>query len=343
MNSETAIPQINTCVSVPSKQPFWSVVIPTYNPDQAMLESALRSILAQDLGPEEMEIVVIDDCSPNGSPEAWVKRWAGDRIKVMNNSHNRGLAKIWNFCIESTSGQWVHILHQDDVVAQGYYASLQKGIETNPEVGAAFSRFSYIDDQGNETAKGPLEQDHQGVLSDFMEDLVKRDVRIICACMSVKREVYESLGGFRVDLCHALDWEMWIRIANSYPIFYHPEVLASWRQHDDAMTNSQMLTGDNVRDIGRAIRIWREYLTVSNRKILAKESSVYWAKCGLALAGAYYRSSNYKASLAQVSAALSCHMSLEILRKSSLLWMKIAKSLLCGKYSKVCALCVLCV
>jgi glycosyltransferase involved in cell wall biosynthesis len=331
MIAEMPIPKIKTRASAPPDQPFWSVVIPTYNPDKALLEISLRSILEQDFGPEQMEILVVDDCSPNGSPEAWIKEWAGDRVKVINNSHNRGLAKIWNFCVESSVGEWVHILHQDDVVAPGYYESLQAGIEANPEVGAAFSRFSYVDGEGNETNRGPLEQAEPGVLDDFLERLVTSEVRVICACISVKRETYESVGGFRSDLCHALDWEMWVRIANDYPIFYHPDILASWRQHDAATTSSQMLTGENVRDIGRAIRIWRGYIHSPNRKTLAKESSAYWAKCGLSLAENYHRVANLKSSKAQISAALSCHINTEILCKSTVLWMKIAKSRLRGK------------
>lgn len=331
MNSDMAITIAKDKDIADIKQPFWSVVIPTYNPDQALLEIALRSVLDQDVPPEMMEILVVDDGSPSGSPEAWIKEWAGDRVKVINNSHNSGLARIWNFCVESSSGQWVHILHQDDVIAPGYYDALQKGIEANPGAAAAFSRFSYIDDQGVELNQGPLEQAEPGLLRGFMERLVTSEVRIICASISVKREAYEKLGGFRTDLCHALDWEMWIRITNAYPVFYHPEVLASWRQHAGAMTSSQMLTGDNVRDIGKAIRIWCKYITLPNKKAIAKKSAIYWATCGMYLADRYRRASNYKSAYAQMSAALSCHINARLLYKSSLLWMKILKASLSGK------------
>ena len=43
--------------------PFWSVMIPTYNPRADYLEETLHSVLQQDPGPEQMQIEVIDDGS----------------------------------------------------------------------------------------------------------------------------------------------------------------------------------------------------------------------------------------------------------------------------------------
>ena len=66
-------------VSQGEGRPFWSVMIPTYNPAD-LLEKTLCSVLDQDPGPDRMEIVV-DDCSPNGHAEEIVQSLASDRVR----------------------------------------------------------------------------------------------------------------------------------------------------------------------------------------------------------------------------------------------------------------------
>ena len=66
--------------------------------------------------------------------------------------------------------------------------------------------------------------------------------RVQCAAVEVRRSSYEQLGGFNPDLKHALDWEMWIRIASKFPFFYEPKILACWRSHSGATTSRQIRT-----------------------------------------------------------------------------------------------------
>src|ERR1019366_5593925 len=96
-------------------KPFlWSVMIPCYNARPDYLAAALRSVLQQDPGKTVMQIEVIDDCSPDGTPVELVLKIAGDRVTVHREEKNLGLAGSWNRCIERAQGKWVHILHQDD-------------------------------------------------------------------------------------------------------------------------------------------------------------------------------------------------------------------------------------
>ena len=90
--------------------PFWSVMIPTYNTRADYLEETLRSVLQQAPGPDQMQIEVVDDCSPNGAPVQLVHEIAGDRVTVHRELKNNGLAGIWNRCIERARGEWIHIL-----------------------------------------------------------------------------------------------------------------------------------------------------------------------------------------------------------------------------------------
>jgi glycosyltransferase involved in cell wall biosynthesis len=114
-------------------RPFWSVMIPTYNGRADYLEETLRSVLQQDPGPDQMQIHVIDDASPNGAPTEFIRKLARKRVTVHCEPRNLELAGIWNRCIERARGKWVHILHQDDLVFPGFYQSLRSGIEKFPQ------------------------------------------------------------------------------------------------------------------------------------------------------------------------------------------------------------------
>jgi glycosyltransferase involved in cell wall biosynthesis len=129
-------------------RPFWSVMIPTYKPRADYLEETLKSILQQDPGPDRMQIEVVDDCSNNNTAFEVTRRVGAGRVTFHRESENRGLANAWNRCIERARGEWVHILHHDDVVFSGFYERLYHGI-CNPDVGMAFSRFAVMDADGH--------------------------------------------------------------------------------------------------------------------------------------------------------------------------------------------------
>jgi len=76
------------------RRPFWSVMIPTYNPRADYLEETLWSVIKQDPGPDQMQIEVIDDASPNGAPTEFIRKLAGKRVTVHCEPRNLGLAGI---------------------------------------------------------------------------------------------------------------------------------------------------------------------------------------------------------------------------------------------------------
>ena len=252
------VPKINS-LDTSSPRPFWSVMIPVYNPPLPYLEETLRCVLDQDAGADQMQIEVIDDASPNGAPTEFIRKLAGERVTVHCEPRNLGLAGIWNRCIERARGEWVHILHQDDLIYPGFYKLLQQGIQAFPSTGAAFTRHIYCNEIGEQQHLSRLELAQPGILKDALVRLVNEN-RIVCASIVVKKSTYQAVGRFDSRLTHAIDWEMWIRIANQFPIFYEPTILAAWRQHSTATTSGQIRSGENIRDIARAIRIWRKYL-----------------------------------------------------------------------------------
>jgi glycosyltransferase involved in cell wall biosynthesis len=238
--------------------PFWSVMVPTYRPDQEYLRQALESVLQQDPGPEQMQIEVVDDCSPEVDVETMVRSIAGDRVTASRTPKNLGLAGGWNTCIERARGQWVHILHQDDFVLNGFYAALQMCAASNEPVGAAFCRYVRCDQDGHWLILSELHRKEPGTLDGWLERLGGQQL-IQTPSIVVKKSTYKELGGFRSDLCYALDWEMWLRIGTRFSFWFEPRILAAYRAHQASETSRLERDAADVRDIRRMLEITASY------------------------------------------------------------------------------------
>ena len=251
-------------------------MIPVYNAPAGYLEETLRSILQQDPGPDQMQIEVVDDCSPNGAPLELVRRIAGDRVIVHREPKNNGLAGIWNRCIERASGEWVHILHQDDLVLPGFYTALRRGVGTNPQIGAAFVRHATINPKGHWMALSALEREAAGVLDGWHERITVQQF-IQCPAIVVRRSVYEKLGGFLPQLRFTLDWEMWQRIAAKHLFWFEPAILACYRLHPSSATSRLRKDAADTRDIDKMTELTKSYHPLARGAKLAMQARLYYA------------------------------------------------------------------
>jgi GT2 family glycosyltransferase len=256
------------------KRPLVSVMIPTYQPTH-QLSAALRSVLQQDMGDDRMQIAVIDDASPNVDIDALAAATGfPGRVEIHRMPKNEGLSGNWNRCIRAARGEIVHILHQDDRVETGFYARMLPALTTNTNLGMAFCRHAYIDAGDRVTYRSHRERLRAGVLRHWLQRIAEKQ-RIQCASVLVPRKVYEQLGGYRSGLCYALDWEMWVRIASRYDVWYEPRMLAYYRQHDQSETHRLLDSNRVSNDILRTIETFGEYLPAKQQ---ARLLSLAYAK-----------------------------------------------------------------
>ena len=102
-----------------------SVVVPAYDV-AAYLPACLDSVLAQSdsLGRTGLEVVVVDDGSPDESGEIAETYAAGDpRVRVVH-TDNRGLGAARNEGLRHATGDLLAFADSDDVVPPGAYACL---------------------------------------------------------------------------------------------------------------------------------------------------------------------------------------------------------------------------
>lgn len=303
-------------------RPFWSVMIPTYNCTDYLIQT-LKSILAQALDPQEMQIEIVDDCSTRDDPETVVKEIGEGRVSFFRQPRNVGAPNNFSACIQRAKGQWVHILHGDDTVLPGFYSSFQEAIEKEPTLGAAFCRHIYMNEKGHWSFLSQLERETPGILSNYIERLGIFN-RLMTPSIVVKRKVYEELGGFNSELFHSCDWDMWKRIAVTYPIWYEPQPLACYRQHSTSDTSRLMSSGANIADGCQSITISELYLPKTIATKLSSKAREHHALYAFQTAYRMFNKGETVAAIAQIREGIKCSQSPKVIKSILALFQEIA-------------------
>lgn len=305
-------PQIAPLPADPD-QPLWSVMIPSYNCIQ-YLRKTIKSVLIQALDAKNMQIEVIDDFSSDGDVEALVNELGEGRVTFYKQAHNVGSLRNFETCINRARGKFVHILHGDDLVLPGFYQEVDGLFEKYPEVGAAFTGCSDIDEDDKWLWDNQKILDEPGIIDNWVLRLAEGQL-LQTPSIVVKREVYEKLGGF-FGVHYGEDWEMWTRIAANYPVAYSPRKLARYRVHSSNITSNSFVTGQNIKDISTVIDIIQNYLPIDKRDSLGRKARMNYAiYAGVISDRIYHAQNNPKAAFVQVVEAFKMYPSKRTLRK----------------------------
>src|SRR5580698_6037503 len=113
-------------------KPRVTALIDTYNHEKYIRQTIL-SVLDQGLSPEELEIVVVDDGSTDGT--ALIVESFAPRVKLLRKK-NGGQASAFNTGFAASTGEVVAILDGDDWWAKGKLRTVLKALEENPSVAA---------------------------------------------------------------------------------------------------------------------------------------------------------------------------------------------------------------
>jgi hypothetical protein len=121
--------------------------------------------------------------------------------------------------------------------------------------------------------------------------------------------VYEHLGGFAAGADSAFDWEMWQRIALHYRMWYEPQTLAYFRDHQGSASYDLMGSGQQIKDLRAAIALASTYLPRIPSLSLTEKARENLALWGLQLAKGYFSRGETQAALANIQEVLECSQS----------------------------------
>lgn len=260
-------------------RPLWSVLIPCYN-CAGFLGQAIESVLQQDPGPEQMEILVVDDCSDQDDPGGVVEALGRGRVRFVRQAARVGKVRNYETGLTASRGRLIHQLHGDDRVVDGFYREMEAAFAAYPAAGAFFCESDYIDSDGRVTGRTGRELAQTGLLTDWLPRLVEAQ-RIQTPAMVVKRDVYEVLGGFDRRLDCSEDWEMWIRIVNRYAVGFCAAARAQYRSSGSNNSARSILNGTRGKVQRRMFAIIDSYLPAEMvqqvRSARAREQALFFA------------------------------------------------------------------
>ncbi len=194
--------------------PKASIIIPVFN-KWLYTYNCLRSI-AQNTEGVPYEVIVVDNASQDET-RTWLDRI--ERVRVIRNSKNDGFVTGCNRGSQAARGEYLVFLNNDVVVKPGWLSELIRTFESDASIGLVGAKLLYPDGSLQE-AGGIIWNDGtgwnygRGDQSNKPEYNFLREVDYCSgACLAVKREVFEALGGFDVryqpayyedsDLCFA--------------------------------------------------------------------------------------------------------------------------------------------
>lgn len=252
-------------------RPQWSVVIPVHNCAD-YLAQALPEVLAQMSDRDDAEIIVVDDASSD-DPARVVERLGRGRVTYRPNPRHLGAIGTFNRCLDLATGELVHLLHGDDLVLPGFYPAMEQAL-AGPTTVAAVCRVQDVDGHNTPIYLTRSYRKGTGVWTNALDALAVSN-RVRAPGIVVRRAAYEQVGGYRTDLPHAADWEMWTRLAAHGPIMFVDQVLAGYRRHDASDTSARVRTGANVRERVTAIGVVGSYVAPNRRARTTRRALAY--------------------------------------------------------------------
>lgn len=227
----------------PEAVPLVSVVIPCFN-QAPFLTEAIESALDQTY--PHVEIIVVDDGSTDNTSEI-ATRYPGVRCV---RQENRGLAGARNTGLRRSNGEYLVFLDSDDRVLPD---AIQIGLETlaaRPECAFVSGEIRVIAQDGGvlwERQPQPAERDSYAAL-------LRWNYIATPAVVLFRRAVFETLGVFdtRVDAC--ADYEIYLRIARTYPVCSHDRAMIDYRLHGGNMSRNPELMLETWLKVLRAQR-----------------------------------------------------------------------------------------
>jgi glycosyltransferase involved in cell wall biosynthesis len=206
-----------------------SVVITAYN-CEAYIGEAVESVLNQTVPAHE--IIVVDDGSTDGTRE--ILEHFATRIRVISRS-NGGPSAARNAAVAAATGHWIGFLDGDDVWLPSKLEQ-QLAVGVDPSVALVYSdRFNI----GNRGSFPEVQSEIQRMYSgDVFEDLMLLGNHITNSSVLIRAAVFRELDGFDEQLPPAEDWDLWIRVAETYRIGVCPEPLVRYRFHDGMISGN---------------------------------------------------------------------------------------------------------
>ena len=203
--------------------PFFSVVIPTYNRGR-LLRETINSFFKQTF--INFELIIVDDGSTDNTKELIHQYLKDPRIRyIYQDNKERGAAR--NRGAGEAKGTYLLFFDSDDIALPDH---LEKAHELIMHYGV--DRVMWIHGAYNIYYKGNIVRLHKKPLSGWATKRLIRGNDIWICTMLIRADFFKTvLFNEDRELAGSEDWEFAIRASFKAPIFYQPHPSVLMRQH----------------------------------------------------------------------------------------------------------------
>jgi len=192
---------------------FVSVIVPCYN-EEKFIGPCLDSIIANGYPPDQMEVMVIDGISQDGTREIVADYVKGYPFIRLVDNPKRILASAWNLGIRNSRGDVIMALNAHGSYRPGYIASCVKHLDAydaDYAGGIIITRprnHALMDEAVATVLSHPF-----GVGNSYFRiGLEKADWADTAAFGGYRRGLFEKTGLFNEDLARSQDMEFHLRL-----------------------------------------------------------------------------------------------------------------------------------
>lgn len=213
-------------------KPKISICIPTFNRAE-LFERTLRSATNQTKKP--YEIIVVDNHSTDNTKEI-AKKYLHFGIKYYRNKKNIGFVGNWNKCLDLASGDYICILHADDLITKDWYQTWEKIIRKNQDTDAFFSAWSYIDLKDKVSSVYiPFTNSRKFTKNHVIKEFYSNNFfsPIVSGGLILRKDLFSKakIGRFQNYLETETDIAMFFPLMAHYSLYYSNNVLFGYRIH----------------------------------------------------------------------------------------------------------------
>jgi glycosyltransferase involved in cell wall biosynthesis len=207
--------------------PAVSILMPAYNAAEYIGE-AIDSIRNQEF--KDWELIIVNDGSSDDTLKI-INDKPDDRIIIINNERNRGIAFSRNLAIENSKAEYIAWLDADDISYQNRLITQLNFLNKNKNIDIVGSDARLIPGSGiykNETDSKKIKT-----------FLLFKNV-IINSSVLVRKKVYTKLR-YNSDFDSVEDFEMWAKASWDFTFINLPFTLIDYRMHSNSATRTKIV------------------------------------------------------------------------------------------------------
>jgi len=166
----------------------------------------------------DVRVLILDDASPDNTPDVAAELLKEDsRVQYRRHAVNQGHIATYNEGLEWASGEYLLLLGADDLLTAGALERAVRLLDAHPEVGLACGQQIHFQNDDELLAAGSSPEPYRSrVLTglEFLEWFSANGSNPVATPTPVVRTALQkAIGGYRKELPHTADMELWMRFA----------------------------------------------------------------------------------------------------------------------------------